>query len=154
MRTLFIFFCLSALACQPSSTNTNPANNNSEVKLLSPANDSLYTLVVKIHDDIMPENATIASLQQQLKKALPTLKQAQKDKLLPILADLQISYDGMMDWMNQFKNTELNADEYKLWSPQQTRDYLLDQQLKIEKVANDMRSSIANAKAWQAANPQ
>jgi biopolymer transport protein ExbD len=154
MRTLFVFLCLSALACQPTTTNTNNSTTTTEAKILSPANDSLYTLVVKIHDDIMPENATISSLQQQLKKVLPTLKQDKKDRLLPILADLQIAYDGMMDWMRQFKNTEFNADEYKLWSPQQTRDYLLDQQLKIQKVDSDMRKSIANAKAWQAANPQ
>lgn len=141
--SIFAFACISIWAC--TSPNT-PAPKNS---LLSPANDSLYTLVVKIHDEVMPENATIASLQQRLKKQLPDLAQAQKDSLLPILADLQIAYDGMMDWMNQFKNTELNEDEYKKMDEAAIAAYLQQEQTKIETVAKNMRQSIANAKAWQ-----
>jgi biopolymer transport protein ExbD len=148
LRTL-IFSAVCAVFLSTACTPASQPNTTTEVSILSPANDSLYTLVVKIHDDIMPENATISSLQQQLKKQLPTLAQPQKDSLLPILAQLQIAYDGMMDWMRGFKNTEMNADEYKKWSEQETATYLRQEQAKIEAVADAMRQSITNAKAWK-----
>lgn len=149
MLRIFIFTALAAFFLATACTTSTNTTAKSADTILSPANDSLYTLVVKIHDDIMPENATIASLQQQLKKQLPTLPQIQKDSLLPILAQLQIAYDGMMDWMRGFKNTEMNADEYKKWSEQETTTYLRQEQTKIEAVAEAMRNSIAAAKAWK-----
>jgi len=143
---LVLFLC----ACGGAS---KPVQPDASASPLSASNDSLYALVVKIHDDVMPENNTILGLQQQLKAQLPTLPEPLRDSLMPILTELQLGYDGMMDWMRDFRNTELHADEYAKMGESGTREYLLAEQVKITKVGEQMRRSIALARAWKAAHP-
>ncbi len=147
--SLLLVLFLSACAA-PAPKQEQPTAPASP---LSAANDSLYTLVVKIHDEVMPENNTILGLQQQLKAQLPKLPENLRDSLLPILSELQLGYDGMMDWMRDFRNTELHADEYKTMGDSATRVYLLSEQAKIEQVGRQMRKSIELARTWKSAHP-
>jgi hypothetical protein len=56
--------------------------------------------------------------------------------------------DGMMNWMHEFKSTELNEAEYKAMSEAAILTYLKGEEEKIEQVHIDMLESIKNGKAF------
>lgn len=141
------FLCFSIFACQ-NPLPSEQTEIKGEKSILSPSNDALYKKVVGIHDDVMPENTTIVALQQKLKKYVPKVSENDKPALLEILSELQKAFDGMMDWMHEFKNLELDADTYAKWSDSEVENYLKKEEDKIKHVAELMRSSIAHANDW------
>ncbi len=133
MRRLFVLFFILfsfslfwAASCQPEKS----------------AREKLYTEVMKIHDDVMPEMSTIHRLRKQL-KAIDTTVVASPDypTILTHLNMLEKADEGMMGWMAAFDNPAPDAEEAV------ALNYLQQEKTKISEVRDQMRESIASAKA-------
>jgi hypothetical protein len=131
-------FLILGLSC----SNPKPKHNSI---LKSVSNDSLYTLVVAQHDSVMPKTNLMSAQQRALQKQLPNSSQPQKDSILNILSTLKQGQDDMMTWMNGFKNIDIDQEHYTAITESQIRDYLLQEQTKIQQVATLMLKGIAQA---------
>lgn len=113
--------------------------------LKSASNDSLYTLVVAQHDSVMPKTSLMNALQRQLKALLTTTDVPKKDSVLAALLGLKKGEDAMMQWMNEFKNIDIDTEHYTAIGELQIKDYLLNEQKKILNVTDLMLNSIKQA---------
>lgn len=95
-----------------------------------------YESVMHVHDEVMPEIATIQKLKRKIKKL-----EVKNDTAMKLITQLERSDDGMMDWMADFKlNTKASkTDQLK---------YLLAEQSKIDRVSLDMKESIKAAQIY------
>lgn len=124
---VFIFFMLSiflSTACQQQNS----------------ARDKMYTEIMKIHDDVMPEMSTIHRLRKNLKKIDTTLvKTPNYPTILNHLSALEKADEGMMSWMAEFSNPTSDAEEAT------ALNYLENEKIKITAVREQMLKSIADA---------
>lgn len=95
-----------------------------------------YNSVMHVHDEVMPELNTIHHLRKKLK---PYKKS--NEEVLNLMDNLEKADDGMMIWMREFDLDKSATESMQL-------DYLNDEQTKINKVSEDMKSSIANAQEF------
>ncbi len=114
--------------------------------LQSESNQSLEKEAWKIHDEVMPKMGAIHKRKSRVKEML-----AQPEKLTPedrqalekTLAELDQAYDGMMNWMRNFKPEQHGESE------EATRVYLEDQILAITKVKEDILNVMAKTDSLQ-----
>ncbi len=129
LSTLLIsFFCLSiflSTACHRQKTEQ----------------EKMYTIVMEIHDNVMPEMSTIQRLKRQL-KAIDTslVKTPNYPSILTHLNALENADEGMMSWMAEFSNPTPETDEATALT------YLKNEKDRITKVRDQMLESIASAK--------
>ncbi len=129
LSTLLIsFFCLSiflSTACQHQKTEQ----------------EKMYTTVMDIHDNVMPEMSTIQRLRKKL-KAIDTslVKTPTYPSILTHLNALDQADEGMMSWMAEFSNPTPETDEATALA------YLKNEKDRITKVRDQMLESIASAK--------
>lgn len=141
----FLFSCDNNNNKDNNSTITNP--EEAEFSLTNPAAE-LYQIVGEKHDTAMLLMTNIGKMQSLLRiqlEATETLE-AEKDSILNLLTALKKADDGMMNWMREFKSTELNDEEYKAMSEEQIMNYLKDEEAKIEKIHLEMINSIKSVK--------
>jgi len=128
-RTVLFLFCSSFLfifSCQSEKSEQ----------------EKMYTEVMSIHDDIMPEMGTIHRLKKQLKNLdTVVIKSPDYSTILNHLSALQKADDEMMDWMAEFSNPTKDTEEAVAVA------YLEKEKEKISQVRDQMRQSIASAKA-------
>ena len=118
---LFITTILLFGSCKPDLSN--------------PEVEKLYTEVMVIHDDVMPEISTIHKLKKKIKKA----DQDNADRL-DILKDLEDADEGMMQWMADFgvfKKMDKEPSDVKI-------EFLKKEKEKITAVSKMMRKAIAD----------
>ena len=116
---------------------------------LSDAMDALYTTVGEKHDVAMLLMKDIEIVRSKLRIQLKrTKEEAKKERILNLLTALKKADDGMMTWMREFKNTDLNDEEYKAMSEAEIEAYLKEEEVKIEQVHQDMLSSIKDGKKY------
>lgn len=135
------------LSC--NQDNNSPVVQETTFTLSSEAAE-LYRIVGEKHDTAMLLMGSIGGMQSALRLQLGQIKEdnAQKDSILMLLSALKKADDGMMNWMREFKNTDLNEDEYKAMSQEAIMSYLKSEETKIEQVHQDMLNSIANSKKF------
>ncbi len=125
---LFSILCLSfflTIACQPKKSEQ----------------EKMYTEVMKIHDDVMPEMSTIHRLKKQLKAIDTTMvKSPNYPTILNHLSALEKADEGMMEWMAEFSNPSSDTEEVEAIK------YLKKEKIRISEVRDQMRESIAAAK--------
>lgn len=111
---------------------------------------TLYQVVGEKHDTAMLLMTDIEATRSQLRLRMKTaeIDSLKKDTILNLLTALKKADDGMMNWMHEFKSTELNEEEYKKMSEADIMTYLKDEEQKIEQVHIDMLESIKNGKAF------
>ena len=121
MRYIFLLTFLY-FSCQPKANN--------------PKVEALYSKVMEVHDEVMPETSTIHKLKKTLKKSkLP------KDSVQFYIKKLNDADEFMMEWMNEFgKYSTMNkeSDVVKI-------KYLESELEKITSVSNEMKSAIAES---------
>ena len=141
---LLSFGLLFVFACNEPSPQIEEGPSFS----LSEQAAELYQIVGEKHDTAMLLTKNIENVQHSLRSKLETIKSStpEKDSLLDLLTALKKADDSMMDWMHEFKNTDLNEAEYQAMSEQEILTYLREEEAKIEQVHVDMLSSIANGK--------
>lgn len=140
---IFLYSC--------NQDNTTPNTAPETAFLLEPAASELYRIVGAKHDTAMLLMGAIGGMQSALRLELGKIKEEKspkKDSVLTLLTALKKADDSMMTWMHEFKNTDLNEDEYKAMTPAQIMDYLKSEETKIEQVHQDMLNSIANSKKF------
>lgn len=136
--------------CSCNQDQNTPTTLPETEFVLPPAAAELYRIVGEKHDTAMLLMGNIGGMQSALRLKLGQIKEdnAQKDSVLTLLSALKKADDGMMDWMREFKNTDLNEDEYKAMSQEEIMAYLKSEETKIEQVHQDMLNSIANSKKF------
>lgn len=102
----------------------------------SPEIKESYLSVMKVHDEVMPEVSTIQKLLKKLRKTGIDSEQVKDLKMNLVNAD-----DGMMDWMAAFKLDHQLSITAQL-------SYLRQEQNSIDKVSEDMKSSIQAAQEF------
>jgi hypothetical protein len=144
MRTLCIYlgmFLLGWGCSSPSPSKPTPAP--APKVQLSAENDSLYTLVVAVHDSVMPKMSDISLYQSKISKQISSsTNPKEKEALLNKSSELKKAENGMMLWMNEFKNTEVDEAFYQKMSAAEIRDYLLSEEKKIREVSFLMLNSL------------
>ncbi|MEL6122452.1 MAG: hypothetical protein AAFR14_01920 [Bacteroidota bacterium] len=93
----------------------------------------LYQQVMDIHDEVMPQMKDIHQLRKKLRKIEGA---ASNESIQDMLLELQKADDQMMDWMADFKRPK-EGDSNAM-------SYLNTEMSKIEKVRDNMLSTIAN----------
>jgi len=94
-----------------------------------------YESVMKVHDEVMPEMTTINKLKRSIKK-----KGTKSEENLDMMKQLEDANEGMMKWMSEFKLDKSATEKEQL-------DYLSQEQVRINKVSSDMKTSIVDAKS-------
>ena len=145
MKYLLPFFFLSILL--NNCTNTEPVNKEESSFTLSSKTAELYRIVGEKHDTAMLLMKEIGIGQSRLRIKLNTLEEnnPQKDTILDLLLALSKADDAMMNWMREFKNTDLDEDMYEVMKEEEIMYYLKQEEVKIEKVHQLMLKSIDDA---------
>ena len=105
-------------------------------------NQALYDEVMKVHDEVMPKMDDIYKLKQELKKQIsdtPDLVDEKRRTIEATILKLDSASEAMMVWMRNFNPLPDSLGEEK------AREYLEDQQEKIEKVKDEMLDAINKA---------
>ncbi|BDS11886.1 hypothetical protein [Aureispira anguillae] len=151
----YLFLCLAfigllTVACEEKAAEEDKTQveDTADFKLSSQAED-LYQIVGEKHDTAMLLMKNIEQAKSALRLKMEGLETgAEKDAILDLLMALKKADDGMMNWMREFKSTELNDEEYKAMSEQEIMAYLKKEEQKIEQVHIDMLTSIENGKKF------
>ena len=125
-------------------TTTEPVNEQESNFSLSPQTAELYRIVGEKHDTAMLLMKEIGIGQSRLRVKINMLEDnsSQKDTILDLLLALSKADDAMMNWMREFKNTDLDEDMYKAMQEEEIMYYLKQEEVKIEKVHQAMLKSI------------
>ncbi len=127
MRLILFLFIVGLIQCKSDQTN--------------PEVDKLYKEVMIVHDEVMPETATI----HNLKKSIKALSEIDSFGLALIL-ELDAADEDMMGWMadfSKYKEITDSSDSVKI-------EYLKTEIEKISDVSKGMKSSIARTKKYLA----
>jgi hypothetical protein len=106
-------------------------------------NQELYEEVMKVHDEVMPKMNDVYKLKEELKKQIansPDMVEEKKNRIQSVILQLDSASDGMMVWMRNFNPLPDSLGVEK------ARNYLEQEQEKVNKVKEDMLKAIADAK--------
>jgi hypothetical protein len=110
--------------------------------------DQAWKEVMRIHDEVMPEMATINRIKRGLKAEMAdttaTLSADRQTTLITTIQQLEAAEEGMMSWMEQVKSPAALRETLE---HEAILSYLQDQQEKIEIVKRDMLTSIEAGQA-------
>jgi hypothetical protein len=140
---LLLITSLCLISCANNQLKEKPKNETWE--LPSDAGD-LYQIVGEKHDTAMLLMSNIEGTRNKLRVQMKVegIDSLRKDSILTLLTELKKADDGMMNWMHEFKSTELNEEEYKQMLEATILTYLKKEEAKIEQVHLDMLESIKN----------
>ena len=103
--------------------------------------DSLYSVVMDIHDEIMPKMQDIFNIKTALEDKISDTE-VKNDSLALIIDELEQAEAGMMNWMRSFRPDKTVGHDSLM-------QYYRAEKEKIEKVKEEMESSIEKAKSMQ-----
>jgi hypothetical protein len=129
-----LFILLLITGCQ-SRSNESGASEPAEAG----GNELLEKEVWKIHDEVMPKMGTLIKTKNKLKEQLDAgtdLTEERKKDLRQLINECDNAYDGMMDWMHQFKPEEHADDD------ETAREYLEMEMEKVKKVRQDILDAL------------
>ena len=133
MRILTLFFLAIFFSCsQPTAQKEQTI-----------AWQNQLDKVMEVHDEVMPFTAEIVKLNKRLKNfqsTHPNLSKEVIDQLEDIQNQLTTAEEGMWDWMHGFVQPS-NGDDVK-----KANLYLSNEQIKIQTVSENMKSSMKAAK--------
>ncbi|AQG79806.1 hypothetical protein [Spirosoma montaniterrae] len=138
---------LVSTACQSKTSEHNHEGHeqhahDSESATTTPV-AKLEQQIMATHDSVMPLMSDLMKLKKEmLTKADAATDPMAKERYMTLSRQLGDADKAMMDWMHQYNGDTLaKLDEAK------AIDYLKDEQRKVNSVRDQMRQSIANAKA-------
>ncbi len=152
---LVIFSYLTSCNTDQATTSEDKNNLSSttvppqKTELLSPTAENLYKIVQARHDTAMLLMNDITNVQANLQKTMaenPRLK-AVEEMVLGNLYALKQADKAMMDWMHNFKSTEMHEEAYQAMSEKEILDYLYAEDEKMKVVHEQMVTSIAKGRA-------
>ncbi len=145
--TSILFASILFLSCKPSSGSDNTSTEGT-------ANDlkALEDQVMAVHDEVMPKMADITKLTAELRAVKATIKEnpdgkmVSPDGLEELMGSLKLAEQGMWDWMKAYSDTKPTLKEDQLNS------FYENQLITINKIKEDMLTSIEKGQNWLAAN--
>ena len=146
-RFVLLILCFLAFSCgnnrdKESTSEVNEASNEAEMTSIQKQHeDSLYSVVMGIHDEIMPKMQDIFNIKTALEDKLPN-SNVNNDSLAVIIDDLEQAEAGMMNWMRSFRPDKTLGHDSLM-------QYYRSEKEKIEKVKEEMESSLEKAKSMQ-----
>ena len=126
MKTYLILALALLFSACKDRPNPDALNNESE-------DSTLFEEVMAIHDEVMPEMATLHRLKKQLQE-IETPEN--KDFIATHIKSINESDDAMMTWMATF---ELPSDESEV------DEYLRGEKVKVSEVRDLMNTAISSA---------
>ena len=147
-RCILLILCFLALSCG----NNKDKERAGEVKetvlsedeitsIQRQLEDSLFSVVMGIHDEIMPKIQDIFNIKTALEDKLSN-SEVNNDSLALIIDELKQAEAGMMNWMRSFKPDKTVGHDSLM-------QYYRSEKEKIEKVKEEMESSLEKAKSMQ-----
>ena len=144
--TILLAFCCLMAACNDGANESEERKDGFSETAKTPE-DSLYKLVMEGHDIGMAKMGKLRGLQQQAQRSLDSLNKLSSSEnkaqwqqmLMDIQEDLNYAEYSMNTWMEEF-----NSDSAKD-NPELRLEYLKTEQDKVEKVKNNILSSIQRA---------
>jgi len=106
-------------------------------------NQTLYHMVMDVHDEVMPKMEDIYKLKSKLLETIaksPKMAADKKQELEKIIAGLDSTSNAMMDWMHKFNPLPDSVDQEK------AREYLESELEQIKKVRELTNEIIEKAK--------
>jgi len=143
VNLLLLLFLLSA--CGPSATDSSSSEAGSSAQ--KQQQDSLWAQLMRVHDEVMPEMGTIHRLSSQIQSRMEEhdWSAEEREPWEKALKDLESAGDGMMTWMNQMK--QLPKMRNDSLSHETIMENLSQDEASIQRVSEDMRTSIAQAQS-------
>ena len=147
-RCILLILCFLALSCG----NNKDKERAGEVKetvlsedeitsIQRQREDSLYSVVMGIHDEIMPKMQDIFNIKTALEDKLSN-SDINNDSLVLIIDELEQAEAGMMNWMRSFRPDKTVGHDSLM-------QYYRSEKEKIEKVKKEMETSLEKAKSMQ-----
>ncbi len=147
-KFVLLILCFLALSCGKNKDNESTGKLNeanlSEAEITNiqkQHEDSLYSVVMGIHDEIMPKMQDIFNIKTALENKLSNSDEI-KDSIRLIIEELDQAESGMMDWMRSFRPDKTVGHDSLM-------QYYRSEKEKIEKVKKEMETSLEKAKSMQ-----
>ena len=147
-KYLHIIIYLVALSCgnnqgkeSQGDSNEPELSENDMASIEEQHEDSLYNVVMGIHDEIMPKMQDIFNMKTILKDKL-SIREVNSDSIQLIIEELEQAEERMMDWMRSFRPDQTLGHDSLM-------QYYRSEKKKIEKVKDEMEISIEKAKTMQ-----
>lgn len=132
-------------SCQDSTTHSGHGSSSSVSAPQTPE-DSLYHLVMEVHDEVMPKIGKVRRAQQMAQQRLDSVSlkakntdNAYRRQLEQLISELNYADFAMDKWMVEF-NTDSLKDNLIL-----RMQYLQDELEKVKKVKSAILTSLASA---------
>jgi hypothetical protein len=131
--SLVLLFVIAILANCSNNKGQDEADASAEQ-----GDTGLEADVNRIHDEVMPRMGELYKLKKKLQQrdTAASTTPAEKTKINAAIQKLDSAYEGMMNWMHQFKPEEHQVEE------KEAREYLEGELEKIKKVKKDMLAAI------------
>lgn len=130
---LFFLFLFSQVSCQNEKVDENQL---------------LKDEVIAIHDEVMPYMGELKSLKKEIDNKSDSLVRQDSlanaeeiEMLSGLSAQLDQAFDGMFIWMRQFKAPDPDTGK------EEAKSYLLNQKEMVQKVNEDIKEALKQAKA-------
>jgi len=147
-RCILLILCFLALSCG----NNKDKEKAGEVKetvlsedeitsIQRQSEDSLYSVVMGIHDELMPKMQDIFNMKTILNDKL-SIREVNSDSIQLIIEELEQAEEGMMKWMRSFRPDKTVGHDLLM-------QYYRSEKEKIEKVKKEMETSLEKAKSMQ-----
>jgi len=147
-KFVLLILCFLALSCGKNKDNESTGKLNeanlSEAEITNiqkQHEDSLYSVVMGIHDEIMPKMQDIFNIKTALENKLSNSDEI-NDSIRLIIEELDQAESGMMDWMRSFRPDKTVGHDSLM-------QYYRSEKEKIEKVKKEMETSLEKAKSMQ-----
>lgn len=147
--TKFIIATISALAILFSMSLTSCGESNGEMSE-EEKKDTLLDLedaVMQVHDEVMPLTSEINSTKERLMTYMEeqgeNISDARQGEIKNHIQKLEDAHQGMFDWMGEWGDSDVDNMEFE-----EAKDFYHDQKEVVDQVAEDMRSSLEEAKAF------
>ncbi len=125
--TLFSYACTQQNAVKDENNTVDDHQHAHSHPHSHSAIDSLFSAVMKVHDEIMPMMDDVFAMKKNLEK---TLKEQPKNKteIENAITSLQASDDAMMNWMHSFDTEKMKGDSVEVIK------YLENQLIEVHKM--------------------
>lgn len=135
VSVIFFFIFLIAAASCGKKDGAPPAGEPID----SEPNQLLEKEAWRIHDEVMPKMGRLYKLKGTLQEKItstPDMPEDEKAELQTVINELDASYEGMMQWMRNFKPEQHASSE------ENTREYLENEIENIKKVREDILAAL------------
>jgi len=147
-RCILLILCFLALSCgnnkdkeRAGEVKETVLSEDEMTSIQKQHEDSLYSVVMGIHDEIMPKMQDIFNIKTALEDKLSN-NDINNDSLVLIINQLEQAEAGMLNWMRSFQPDKTVGHDSLM-------QYYRSEKEKIENVKGDIETSLEKVKSMQ-----